>query len=220
MTTETKPDKYWGTLFEQAAKDISSFQQAVFEWRDSPEANSKDSMLIRILANRERGRLAMDMINRPELPDAYHPEISRLIHTWTEAENKLFNRLETDKDNTHGIADEDFIKQIIQVEGDLRSFFSQNLKADITDLKTEKSQNFDHCPDSGMLISFALNELENDQAALIKEHMDSCFLCQDLVFDTMMAENEALRKQGEVLDISDKFLSAIHPILPLKFATD
>ena len=211
MTTVTKPDKCWGTIFEQATKDISLFQKAVFEWRDTPEAISKDSVLTSILANRERGKLAMDMINRPDLPDAYHPEISRLTHVWTEVENKFFNRLQTDKDYTHRIVDEDFVKQINQVEGDLRSFFSQNLKADISVHKSRKSQNIDHCPDSGMLISFALNELENDQSAHIKEHVESCFLCQDLVFDTMMAENEAFRKQGEVLTISDNFLAAISP---------
>jgi len=211
MATVTKPDKYWKTLFEQATKEISSFQQAVFEWQDSPEANSKDAMLIRILANRERGRLAMDMINRPELPDAYQPEISRLIHTWTEAENKLFNRFETDKDYSHKILDDDFGNQIIQKYGELSRFVAQDSNADISILNSQKSQDIEHCPEPGTLISYALKELGNDQAAQIKEHIDSCLICQDLVFDTVMAGYEALQKQGESSAISDRLLSAIYP---------
>ncbi len=210
MATVTKPDKYWETLFEQAAKDISSFQQAVFEWRSSPETNSKDAMLVSILANRERGRLAMDMINRSDMPDTYHPDRSRLTHVWIDSEEILFRRIETDKACSHRIVEEDFIKQLKKY-GELASSAVQDSKADISTLESRKSQNIEHCPDPGMLISFALNELENDQAAHIKEHIDSCFLCQDLVFDTVMAENESIRKQGEDLVISDRFLSAISP---------
>ena len=183
MATVTTPDKYWGNLFEQATKDISLFQQAVFEYSNSIEDSPLDCLLIRIFANLERGRLTMDMINRPDLPEAYHSDRSRLTHVWIEAENIFFHQLETDK----------------------------NSKADITTLESVESQNIDHCPDPGMLISFALNELENDQASHIKEHIDTCFLCHDLVFDTVMAEYEALQKQGEALVISDRFLSAISP---------
>lgn len=161
MTTVTTPDKHWENLFDKAAKDISLFQQAVLKWPNPPEATSQD-LLIRIFMMHERGESAMNRINSPDLPEAYHPERNRLTHTWIEAEEMLFHRL-------------------------------------------------DLCPEPEMLYEFAMNKLENDQTAHIKEHIGSCFVCQELVFETVMAEKEAIQKQGEAMVISDRFLSAISP---------
>ncbi|MDM8551714.1 hypothetical protein QUF72_16625 [Desulfobacterales bacterium HSG2] len=106
-------------LFEQATEDISTYLWAIQEWLDPEDGYAQDYLLMLILSNRKRSRLAAERMAR-DVPSEYQPYRTRLIRLKDRAEDLLREELLLHDKQIEKIISDEFLQRVKELEADLR----------------------------------------------------------------------------------------------------
>ncbi len=118
MKIETDSDLSYEDLFEQATEDISTYLWAIQEWLDPEDGYAQDYLLMLILSNRKRSRVATERMTQ-DVPSEYQPYRTKLVSLKDRAEDLLTEELLLHNKRIETIVSDEFLQRVKVLESDL-----------------------------------------------------------------------------------------------------
>jgi len=112
-------DLSYEDLFEHATEDISTYLWAIQEWLDPEDGYAQDYLLMLILSNRKRSRLAAERMAR-DVPLEYQHYKTKLLSLKDRTEDLLKEELLLHNKRIEKIISDEFFQRVKAIESDLQ----------------------------------------------------------------------------------------------------